>query len=51
MKIKTKGIIEQVSFSVENNHGYLRIKFPYGYEKIQGKIKKGDEVKVKIKVK
>ena len=38
--------VEQVSFSIENNHGFLKLKLPYQYSKIEGKFKQGDKVDV-----
>ena len=38
--------VEEVSFSVENNHGYLKLKLPYQYSKIENRVKSGDKVDV-----
>jgi hypothetical protein len=38
--------VEEVSFSVENNHGYLKLKLPFQYSKIENKVKSGDKVDV-----
>jgi hypothetical protein len=38
--------VEQVSVSVENNHGYLRLKLPYQYSKMRDKVRVGDKVDV-----
>lgn len=38
--------IEQTSFSVENNHGFIKLKIPYGYSQIEH-IKKGMKVILK----
>ena len=38
--------VEETGFTVENNHGYLKLKLPYQYSKIEGKIKQGDKVDV-----
>ena len=40
--------VEQVSFSVENNHGFIKAKIPYGYNKIDGKIEKGSKIDVSV---
>lgn len=39
-------IVEEIGFTSENNHGYLRLKLPYQYSKINGRIKKGEKVDV-----
>ena len=38
--------VEAVKFGVETNDGYLELRLPYGYNKIEGKINKGDKVDV-----
>ena len=38
--------VEQVSFCVENGHGYLSLKLPYQYSKMRDKVKIGDKVDV-----
>lgn len=38
--------VQDVKFSVQDNHGYLFLKIPYGYSKIEGKFKLGDAVDV-----
>lgn len=38
--------VEQTSFSVENNHGFINLKIPYGYSQIEH-IKKGMKVILK----
>lgn len=38
--------VEESGFTVENNHGYLKLKLPYQYSKMEGRIKKGDKVDV-----
>ena len=38
--------VEEVSFSVENNHCYLKLKLPYQYSKIENRVKSGDKVDV-----
>lgn len=42
--------VEEVSFSVENNHGFLKLKLPYGYSKIEGILSKGDKVTVSFTI-
>lgn len=38
--------VEESGFTIENNHGYLKLKLPYQYSNMEGKIKKGDKVDV-----
>jgi hypothetical protein len=38
--------VEEVSFSVEDNHAFLKLKLPYRYDDIQGKVKRGDKLDV-----
>ena len=38
--------VEEIGFTSENNHGYLKLILPYQYSKINGRIKKGDKVDV-----
>ena len=38
--------VEEVCFSIEDNHGYLKLKLPYQYSKIEGRVKSGDKVDV-----
>ena len=38
--------VEESGFTVENNHGYLKLKLPYQYSKMEGRIKQGDKVDV-----
>ena len=38
--------VEEIGSTSENNHGYLKLKLPYQYSKIDGIIKKGDKVDV-----
>ena len=38
--------IEEISFSVENNHGRLNLLIPYGYSKMPDKLKRGEKVDV-----
>lgn len=38
--------VEETSFSVENNHGFIKLKIPYGYSQMEH-IKKGMEVVLK----
>ena len=38
--------VESISFSVKDNHGFLELKKPYGYSKIDGLINKGDKVDI-----
>lgn len=39
-------IVEESGFTVENNHGYLKLKLPYQYSKMENKVSKGDKVDV-----
>ena len=39
-------IVEESSFTVGNNHGYLKLKLPYQYSKMEGRIRQGDKVDV-----
>lgn len=41
-------IVESVGFTSVHNDGYLKIRLPFKYSEIQGKIKKGDYVDVTI---
>ena len=38
--------VEDVSFSVQNEHAYLKLKLPYQYSKIENRVKSGDKVDV-----
>jgi hypothetical protein len=38
--------VEEVSASIQDDHGYLKLKLPYQYSKMKGKLKKGDKVDV-----
>ena len=38
--------VEEVGFSIEDNHGYLKLKLPYQYSKMERRVKKGDKVDV-----
>jgi len=38
--------VEETAFTIENDHGILKLKLPYQYYKIKGRIKKGDKVDV-----
>ncbi|HXS55737.1 MAG TPA: hypothetical protein VN726_06410 [Hanamia sp.] len=40
--------VEKVSFSIENNHGYINAVIPYGYNKIEGMIEKGCKIDVSV---
>jgi len=40
--------VESIAFSVENNHGFIKLKKPYGYSKIEGLINKGDKVDINL---
>ncbi|MBP9727668.1 MAG: hypothetical protein KBD83_09455 [Gammaproteobacteria bacterium] len=42
--------VEEVSSTVENNHGFLKLKLPYGYSKIEGILSKGDKVTVSFTI-
>jgi hypothetical protein len=39
-------IVESFAFTVGDNHGILNLTIPYGYSKIEGKIKRGDKIDV-----
>lgn len=41
-------IVEHTGFTSENNHGILKLKLPYEYSKMEGKVKEGDKVDVLI---
>lgn len=51
MKIKDKAEVVKVSFGSQSNDGYIKIRLPYGYGKIEGKLKAGDRIKLTIKKK
>jgi hypothetical protein len=38
--------VEDIGCTVESNHGYLKLKLPYKYSRIEGRIKIGDKVDV-----
>lgn len=38
--------VEESGFTVENDHGYLKLKLPYQYSKMKDKVSKGDKVDV-----
>ena len=38
--------VEESGFTVKNNHGYLKLKLPYEYSKMEGRVKQGDKVDV-----
>lgn len=38
--------VEEVGFISGDNHGYLKLKLPYQYSKMQNKVSKGDKVDV-----
>ena len=40
--------VESIGFSVGNNHGFINLKKPYGYSKIEGLINKGDKVDINL---
>ena len=42
--------VVEVSSTVENNHGFLKLKLPYGYSKIEGILSKGDKVTVSFTI-
>lgn len=42
-------LIDEVGFTSENNHGYLKLRLPYGYDEMEGRFKKGDSVTVQTK--
>ncbi len=39
-------VIEEVGFTVEQNHCYMKIKLPYGYNEVGNKFNKGDKIDV-----
>jgi len=39
-------VVEEFGFTSENNHGYLKLKLPYQYSKMENKVSKGDKVDV-----
>ena len=39
-------LVEEIGFTSVNNHGFLKLKLPYQYKKMQDKFKKGDKVDV-----
>lgn len=41
-------VVDEVGFTVERNDGYLKLKIPFRYDKIERKIKAGDKVDVII---
>ena len=38
--------VSKVSFSVQDNHGIIEAMIPYGYSKIEKRIKKGSKIDV-----
>jgi hypothetical protein len=40
--------VEQVTFSVHDNHGFIKAVVPFGYNKIDGKITKGSKIDVSV---
>jgi hypothetical protein len=38
--------VEDYGCTVENDHGYLKLKLPYQYSKMDGRVRKGDKVDV-----
>lgn len=38
--------VEESGFTLENNHGYLKLKLPYQYAKMERRVKRGDKVNV-----
>lgn len=38
--------VEEVSFCLPEKHGYLKLKLPYQYHKIESRVKVGDRVDV-----
>lgn len=38
--------VEEIGSTSENNHGYLKLKLPYQYSKIENRVKSGDKVDV-----
>ena len=40
--------VDSIAFSVENNHGFIKLKKAYGYSEIEGLINKGDKVDVNL---
>ena len=39
-------VVEEYGFTSENNHGYLKVKLPYQYSKMENKVSCGDKVDV-----
>ena len=39
-------VVDESGCTSENNHGYLKLKLPYQYSKMQNKVTKGDKVDV-----
>ena len=39
-------LVEESGFTSKNNHGYLKLKLPYQYSKMDNKVCKGDKVDV-----
>jgi hypothetical protein len=40
--------VKESGFTVENNHGYLKLELPYQYSKMEGTMKQGDKVDVTL---
>lgn len=40
--------VEDVSFSLPDNHGFLKLKIPFQYSEIENLINKGDKVDVVV---
>ena len=47
-KIKENVEVTKVQFGIGSNDGFITIRFPYGYSKIEGKFKKGDRVYIEL---
>lgn len=39
-------VVEEVGFTSKNNHGFLKLKLPYQYSKMENKVTTGDRVDV-----
>lgn len=47
-KAAVKFLVEEVAFSVESNDAVLKLRAPYNYKAIEGKVEYGDAVDVII---
>ena len=50
--LRNKGAIEfeidEISFTVQENHAYVSLKKPYGYNQIKNIISKGDKIDLNL---